>query len=165
MVQNINSKQLTEFKCKDAVLVDALPEFNHKKKHIPGSINIPVDKHDREVKRTPNARNWRGNNYDQIDLEGTIALTNRSDRKVHVEIERRMLGHADKTDRGGELEQLNSYEDSRYGEWSGYPYWWQWYSWPHWWHQLNGIGTVSWTVDLAPGERVDLNYAWHYFWR
>lgn len=44
MVQNIDLKQLKEMKCTDMVLVDVLPEINHKKMRIPRSINIPVDK-------------------------------------------------------------------------------------------------------------------------
>jgi hypothetical protein len=45
------------------------------------------------------------------------------------------------------------------------PSWWGWYSWPSWWHQLNGVGRITWKIDLAAGKSVDLGYTWHYFWR
>ena len=32
------------------------------------------------------------------------------------------------------------------------PSWWGWYSWPSWWHQLNGVGRITWKIDLAAGK-------------
>ena len=46
----------------------------------------------------------------------------------------------------------------------GLPVWWNWCSWPWWWHRFNTIGQAGWTVELAPGQTLTLEYQWHYFW-
>jgi len=61
--------------------------------------------------------------------------------------------------------KINSFEDGRYMAAGNSPSWWGWYSWPSWWHQLNGVGRITWKIDLAAGKSVDLGYTWHYFWR
>ena len=48
---------------------------------------------------------------------------------------------------------------------TGYPSWWGWYSWPQWWTHFNGVGKVTWKLDLEPGKSVDLKYTWNYYWR
>jgi parallel beta-helix repeat protein len=45
------------------------------------------------------------------------------------------------------------------------PEWWGWYTWPIWWASYNGLGKITWTATLEPGKRVELDYAWQYYWR
>ena len=49
--------------------------------------------------------------------------------------------------------------------WSDLPAWWQWYNWPGWWHHLNSVSRIRWTATIAPGEKLEASYKWHYFWR
>jgi len=60
---------------------------------------------------------------------------------------------------------MNLFENGEYGATADYPYWWNWYGWPQWWNYFNGIGRVTWKVNLQPNQSVHLGYEWHYFWR
>jgi hypothetical protein len=100
----------------------------------------------------------------RIDLKGGIALTNRLGRAVDLEVTRQVLGVADEAAQGGTAEQVNSLEDDSWLGSGAYPAWWGWYNWPTWWARFNGVGRFQWTVHLEPGKRIDLPYAWHYYW-
>ena len=101
--------------------------------------------------------------YLQVDLAGTIQLTNRREGPIRLEITRMLLGNADGADHEGRIEKLNVYDMDRLG--LPRPGWWQWYNWPYWWGRFNGIGQVSWTLDLEPGKDVELGCTWHYLYR
>jgi hypothetical protein len=30
---------------------------------------------------------------------------------------------------------------------------------------MNGLARITWSVTLTPGQSVDLNYEWQYYWR
>ena len=64
-----------------------------------------------------------------------------------------------------EPDQMNLLEDDE-GLQSAYrPGWYGYYSWPAWWSHFNGVGRVTWTAKLAPGQSAEQSYEWHYFWR
>lgn len=129
------------------------------------AINIAVRRSEKETKRTPNAANWHNRAYDRIDLAGVIGLTNHSDKTVRLEINRGILGNPGSADHGATVRRLNALEDDNYLGRGGRPYWWNWYSWGDWWHHFNGLGRITWKLELKPGESVELHYDWHYFWR
>ena len=132
------------------------------------AVDIQVKKTDTESKRAPNALQQNGDNYMRVDLAGTVRLTNRRAKPVTVEVVRHVLGHADSADKDGKVEMNNVFESGDYlpaGDAEGQPYWWSWYGWPGWWHQVNGVGRITWKLDLPPGKPVEVNYAWHYYWR
>jgi len=136
---------------------------------ITTAMNIRVEKEDKETARTPNAVNWQGNSYAQVDLAGVLKLTNRGDKAAELEVTRYVLGNVLSADHDGKTEMVNAMENPAYlpsgsaaePSW----YWWHWYNWPHWWYHFNGIGKISWKVQLDPGESIDLNYTWNYYWR
>lgn len=133
---------------------------------ITTAVDIRVHKTDRETKRTPNAAAWQGDQYGRIDLAGTISLTSFRKEPVEVEITRNVLGNVDSCDKSGKTEMVNILEDGALAAGPGpYPSWWGWFSWPWWWNHFNGMGRITWTVQLDPGKPVDLEYAWNYYWR
>jgi hypothetical protein len=128
------------------------------------AVNILVRKEERETKRTPNALKWQGSTYAQIDLEGTLRLTNATGKAVEVEVTRWVLGSTDKAAPDGVAEQVNAVEDGRISLPDEPTRWWTWYSWPWWWTHVNPMGRMRWTVKLEAGQGAELTYAWHYFW-
>jgi hypothetical protein len=129
------------------------------------AVDIQVKKTDAEVKRTPNAVRWQGDDYARVDLAGAVSLTNYRAGAVEVEVTRHVLGSASSADHAGVISKVNVFEDGQYLPSGAHPFWWGWYSWPSWWHQLNGVARVSWKVRLEQGKSLDLGYAWHYYWR
>jgi hypothetical protein len=133
---------------------------------ITAAVDIRVKKTDNETKRTPNAALWQGDHYARVDLAGTITLTSFRQTPVEVEVVRHVLGNVDSADHDAKIEMVNIFEDASFAEGPGpYPYWWGWFSWPWWWHHFNGVGRVTWTVELQPNEPLDLQYTWDYYWR
>ena len=130
---------------------------------ITAAVEVPVRKSDREVARNHNAAQWESNSYARIELEGTITLSNRSATTVEVEVTRHVLGAADSASHDGTIERSNVFEEASFA--TTQPTWWSWYSWPYWWHHFNGVGRIRWTVTLEPGQTIDLDYTWSYYWR
>jgi hypothetical protein len=132
---------------------------------ITTAVDILVKKSDKETSRDHNAVNWEGSTYAKINLQGIIRLTNHRTAPATIEVTRNVLGNATEADQGGKVEMQNAFEDDSAGPVTGYPTWWGWYSWPQWWTHFNGIGKITWKLDLKPGQSVDLKYTWNYYWR
>jgi hypothetical protein len=128
------------------------------------AVDVQVQRTDRETGRKSEELLWQNSKMLRIDLKGGIALTNRLGRAVDLEVTRQVLGVADEAAQGGTAEQVNSLEDDSWLGSGAYPAWWGWYNWPTWWARFNGVGRFQWTVHLEPGKRIDLPYAWHYYW-
>lgn len=125
------------------------------------AIDILVKKTDRETGRTPNAVRWSDHNYLRIDLEGTLRLANRRKEAVDVEVRRTVFGKLQSASDGGEIVQLNAYDEDALADVKGgrYPYYGIWSA------VLNGLGRASWTVHLEPGKEAEVACAWQYYWR
>ena len=131
---------------------------------ITSAVDISVSKNDVESDRKPNAANWGGDSYDRVDLTGEIVLHNYTAEPVKLEVVRYVLGNVDDVGADGSADRMNVREEG----WQltgGYPSWWHWYSWPSGWFHFNGIGRLTWTVELESGKGIELPYKWHYFWR
>jgi hypothetical protein len=126
------------------------------------AVDIKVEKSDRETGRVPNALTLDGSSYLRVDLNGTVAITNRRDQPVDIEVKRSILGHAETAGQAGKVEMVNAYEE---GGTVAQPVWWGWYGWPGWWGAVNGVGQFTWKTKVEPGKKVTLTYKWHYFWR
>lgn len=124
------------------------------------AVDVRVARTDLETKRTPEAEKWDGNFYARADLEGKVALANHGTKKARIEVTRHVLGAVAAASHDAVIERGNVFdnEDLR-------PEWWHWYNWPGWWYRYNGVGRIKWTLDLDPGQSVDLTYAWYYYWR
>lgn len=130
------------------------------------AVDITVKKDEKEKERIPNAVTWQGNQYGQINLTGVIHITNHQTIPVDIEVKRYVLGTADTADHDGKVEMVNTFEDRNFISGGNYaPSWWGWYNWPDWWYHFNGVGRIKWSLHLDPGQTIDLNYTWHYFWR
>jgi hypothetical protein len=127
------------------------------------AVNIGVKSANEQTGQTPNAVNWNGSSFSKIDMRGTVTLTNFSDKPVSLRVRRSVLGTMDQGSHDAEIKQLGSAYDGVVFE-DGLPVWWNWCSWPWWWHRFNTIGQAGWTVELAPGQTLTLEYQWHYFW-
>ncbi len=129
-------------------------------------VDISVRKEDHETKRVPNAATWQSDQYGRVDLQGSLTLTSYRKEMVEVEITRHVLGNVVTADNEGRKEMVNVLEDDtllRGG--SPRPFWWNVFSWPWWWGHFNGVGRVTWTVQLEPKKPVTVGYTWNYFWR
>lgn len=126
------------------------------------AVNVRAKRSDVETERVPNALHWNTLSLARVGLAGSISITNSAARPVELEVIRHVLGHVDSVGQDGKAEQTNSREDA----WplAAAPAWFRWYSWPWWWYNVNGMGRIRWSVRLEPGESVELDYAWHYFW-
>jgi len=131
---------------------------------VTAAVDIRVKKSGREVERFPDSVTWRGSTFGRINMAGSVALTNFKNAPVTIEVTRHVLGNLDSASHDGALVMVNMFEDEDAWAASGWPTWWRWYSWPYWWVHFNGLGRVKWTVNLDPGESIDLDYYWHYFW-
>ena len=132
---------------------------------ITTAVDILVKKSDKEIGRDHNAVNWEGSTYAKINLQGTIRLTNNRAAPARIEVTRNVLGNTTDADHEGKVEMQNVFEDDSAGPMTGYPSWWGWYSWPQWWTHFNGVGKVTWKLELEPGKSCDLKYTWNYYWR
>jgi len=121
------------------------------------AVDIQVTRSETESSRTPSAVRVNGDLYTEVNLSGSIKLTNYRKESVEVELRREVLGSAKSASHNGRIEKLNTVAE--------YPVWWRYYGWPSWWNQMNSIARITWNVTLAPGQSVDLNYTWQYYWR
>lgn len=128
------------------------------------AVDISVEKSDVETGRTPNAANWGGYTFSRCDMKGGITLTNHKDKAVEIEVKRLVLGNIDSAEAEGKIEHFGLFESGWMGS-GEFPVWWHWYRWPYWYNYFNPVGQVKWQTKAEAGEKVDLEYAWHYFWR
>ena len=126
------------------------------------AVDIKVAKTDKETGRVPGALTVDGSTYLRVDLQGNIAITNRRNQSVDIEVKRSVLGHAETAGQMGKVEMVNAYEE---GGAVTQPPWWGWYGWPSWWGAVNGVGQFTWKTRVEPGKQLALTYKWHYFWR
>ncbi len=129
------------------------------------AIDVRVKKKDKEAKRTPNAQNYEGHPYWRIDIGSSLELTNNGPKAIEVEVTRYVLGNLDKAADGVKAEMVNLLEDDDDTSVSARPPWWGYYSWPGWWNHFNGVGRLTWTAKLEPGQSNEQAYTWHYYWR
>lgn len=129
------------------------------------AVDVKAKKKDKETKRTPNAQTFNGDAYWRIDLASSIELTNHGPKPIEVEVTRHVLGNLDKAGDGVKAEMVNLLEDDDGPSGYIHPAWWGYYSWPAWWGHFNGIGRLTWTAKLDPGQSNEQAYTWHYYWR
>ena len=122
------------------------------------AVNVGVAHTENELKRTANARKFGGYDYDQIDMDGKIRITNFKTKPIKVEVVRTTLGLVSEAGQDGRI--------SRPGAWlADQPVWWGWYSWPGWWHHMNSRSQVNWEFKIEAGKEIELPYKWSYLWR
>ena len=128
------------------------------------AVNVSVDRSDTQIETLPNAVTWNGDSYARIRMQGTVALANFTDRPIHLEVRRSVLGRVDEAALDGKVTQAGQGDDGWAFE-EGVPFWWSWYNWPWWWYHFNTIGRVTWDLTLEPSKDLTLTYRWSYYWR
>jgi hypothetical protein len=126
------------------------------------AVDLKAVKHENEVGRQDSATTWLNNKYARINVEGGITITNYGVKAVKIEVNRRVLGQVDTVSGNGSMQMLNALNEAAS---SPLPIWWGYYSWPGWWTQMNGMGKYTFQADLAPRQKAECSYKWHYFWR
>lgn len=128
------------------------------------AVDVAVTHLDVETDRVPDAQQINGYHYARTNYAGSITIVNRRSDAIELEVHRSILGRLDGANEDGVVEQLAGNDGTWLSQY-GTPFWWDWYRWPSWWHHLNGYGRVTWRQTLAAGEKAELTYDWHYFWR
>ncbi len=126
-------------------------------------VEIGVDIREIEEERELKAVRWNGHDYARARIAFFGELTNRKDKPVRMEIVKVAFGERPEAGQGAQIEMLSPY-DPRLGsehEWN----WWHGYSWPWWWSRFNGMARISWDVTVEPGDSVEVEASWGYFWR
>lgn len=131
---------------------------------LTAAVDISVERLDEETERIADAAKWDGYAYARTNLAGGVKLTNHRGTAVNLEVRRSVLGRIDSASHEGSIVHLGRHEGGLATP-SGVPFWWSWYNWPYWWYHFNAISRVTWQYRLDPGQTIDLEYEWHYFWR
>ncbi len=129
---------------------------------VTSAVDIRVESSEREAQREHDGLRWNGNTYARVELTGSTKLTNYKTKAVKIEVRKFVLGKATEASANGSVEGINFFTGM---DWDQPSFaWWRWYGWPWWWSRLNSASRIDWTVKLEPGESVDLQCAWQYFW-
>ncbi len=122
---------------------------------ISTAVNIPVKRTDREVKRTERALTRSGVDYTLIEMEGTVTLTNYTDKAVDLEVTRLVQGEVQSTSPEAEVSKRSTVIQVMPG--GGRQVFQS--------DGLNPLSQIVWKLSLAPGKSVDLNCTWRYYAR
>ncbi|MBX3322359.1 MAG: hypothetical protein KF757_05160 [Phycisphaeraceae bacterium] len=129
---------------------------------VTSAVDIRVESSEREAQREHDGLRWNGNTYARVELTGSANLTNYKTKAVKIEVRKFVLGKATEANANGTIEGINFFTGM---DWDQPSFaWWRWYGWPWWWSRLNSASRIDWTVELEPGESVNLECAWQYFW-
>ena len=131
------------------------------------AVDLQIQKLDQETQRTPNALKHAGHSYLRVDLQGAVRLTNHRGQPLRLEVTRHVLGRVSNAEHGGQVVMSNVFESRDHlpvGDRGGSG-WWDGFNWPWWWHQVNGVGRITWNVEIEPHQQLDLGYTWHYHWQ
>ncbi|MHA7813396.1 MAG: hypothetical protein ACX94C_08400 [Phycisphaerales bacterium] len=126
-------------------------------------VEIGVEARETEEERELKAVRWNNHDYARARVGFVSELTNRKDKPVRMEVVKIAFGERPQAGQGAQIEMLSPY-DPRLGnehEWN----WWHGYSWPWWWSRFNGMTRISWDVTIEPGDSVEVEASWGYFWR
>ncbi|MBL8151601.1 MAG: hypothetical protein JNN15_16875, partial [Blastocatellia bacterium] len=117
------------------------------------AVDLQIKKSEKELKRTPGAIHRNSYDYTLVELAGNITLTNYRKQPVYIEVRRFVLGNPSSASSNAVVEKINVFEDDSYSPDTNYPSWLsRRYGWPDWWSQFNGVGKISWKVDLESGK-------------
>ncbi len=119
------------------------------------AVNIPVKQIDRETRREAKALTVNGMDYTLVEMEGTLTLTNYSDKAVSLEVVRLVMGEVLSTSPQAEVSRLSTLGapiafPERRGYVSG---------------DLNPLSQLMWKLTLEPGKSVDLKCTWRSYTR
>lgn len=125
------------------------------------ATDLNTSKEETEIRRDNNVR-IAGDDYIQVFLQGKLAIHNYKDRTVRLMVKRKTLGTITTASHDGVIRQVSIAEEAVPESWQYR--WWYWGSWP-WWLRINSFSEVSWEVELAAGDTVNLEYEYNYYYR
>lgn len=118
------------------------------------AVNIPVKQTDRELKRTAKAITISGVDYTLVEMEGTLTVTNYSEKTVDLEVTRHVLGEVESATPEAEVSKTTGDSSFVLAEGRSYPA-----------GSLNPLSRVVWKLSLAPGKSTELKCQWRYYTR
>jgi hypothetical protein len=119
------------------------------------AVNIPVKQSDREMKRTAKALTINAIDYTLVEMEGTLTLTNYTDKTVQLEVTRHVVGEVESTTPQAEVSKLSVMgRPVLFGD-----------SVARTSAEINPLSQIVWKLSLAPGKSVDLQCRWRYYRR
>jgi hypothetical protein len=104
---------------------------------ISKALDLVAEEQEREINRQHNAANFYGYSYDRVTLRGELSLTNHKDEAVAVEITKTVTGEVSETMPQAQVEKL-----------------------ARGLRKVNPRSQLTWEVELAPGEKLELSYAY-----
>lgn len=116
------------------------------------AVNIPVKQTDKELKRTAKATTISGVDYTLVEMEGTVTLTNYSEKAVDLEVTRQVVGEVDSTTPEAEVSKQTPVGRPVIIDGSGYPT-----------SALNPLSQIVWKLSLAPGKSAELKCRWRFY--
>lgn len=118
-------------------------------------VNVVARREDKETKRTRQAVRINNTDFTEVEVSGSISITNYDKTPIPLEVTRYVLGTVLNTSAGGKVAALdpvseldNVIPQNTRGFYRNVPY--------------NGIGRVTWRVTVAPGQTIRLTYDWKY---
>lgn len=125
------------------------------------ATDLNTRKEETEDRRENNV-NIAGNDYIQAFIKGKLTVHNYKDRTVRLIVKRKALGIITQASHDGVIRQVSVAEEAVPNSWQYR--WWYWGSWP-WWLRINSFSEVSWELELAAGDTVNLEYEYNYYYR
>ncbi|MFG0246484.1 MAG: hypothetical protein ACF8MF_10605 [Phycisphaerales bacterium JB052] len=126
-------------------------------------VEIGVEVRETEEERELKAVRWNNHDYARARVSFVGELTNRKEKPIRIEVVKIAFGERPEAAQGAQIEMLSPY-DPRLGskrDWN----WWHGYSWPWWWSRFNGMARISWDITIEPGQSMEIDANWGYFWR
>lgn len=122
---------------------------------IATAVDIPVKKVDRELKRTAKSVTINHIDYTLVEVEGTLTLTNYSDKTVYLEVTRHVLGEVQSTTPEAQVSKLSVMgQPITFVPSAGQVG-----------RDLNPLTQIVWKFSLAPGKSAELKCVWQYYTR
>ena len=126
------------------------------------AVDVTVKREETEVRRTPNALNFRGNDYARVDVAGTLTVTSYRGEPIAVELSQQLVGTTDSAGQSGKIRQLGMGDDALNAE-DNRPAWWNYNSGD--WRAVNGLSAITWELKVPAKGKLEVPYTYHYFWR
>ena len=126
------------------------------------AVDVTVKRQETETKRTPNSLKFRDNDYTRVDVAGTLTVTSYRSEPITVEVSQKLVGTTDKVGFEGQTRKLGMGDDALNAE-DNRPSWWNYNTGD--WRAVNGLSAVKWVLQVPAKGKLEVPYAYHYFWR
>ena len=109
---------------------------------ITRAVGVKAEQREFETDRKREAARMYGYSYDLITVRGELSIANFQDKTVDLEIVKNLSGEVKSTDPGAKVDKLAA----------GL-------------RRMNGLLKLTWTIQLNPGQKKDVSYAYEVYVR